>query len=141
MREIDEQALVRKAAKGNPDAFEQLLLKYQTPVYHLAMRMTGNPDDAADMTQETFLKAWKSLDTFQFNSSFSSWLFRLASNTCLDFLRSAKKRQTVNITMVDDEGEEQTMEFVDTAPTPEEATISNEDREMLKEALSQLEPE
>ena len=139
MRNItDERKIIKKAAAGSADAFEQLLLKYQTPIYNLCLRMTGNPEDAADMTQEAFLKAWRSLSSFQFESSFSTWLYRLASNTCLDYLRSLKRRPQCSLTVEDDEGEEQVLDVPDDAPTPEEALLSAEEHTRLVYALSQL---
>ena len=134
----DERKIIKKAAAGSADAFEQLLLKYQTPIYNLCLRMTGNPEDAADMTQEAFLKAWRSLSSFQFESSFSTWLYRLASNTCLDYLRSLKRRSQCSLTVEDDEGEEQVLDVPDDAPTPEEALLSAEEHARLVYALSQL---
>ena len=135
----EERKIIKKAAAGNADAFEQLLLKYQTPIYNLCLRITGNQEDAADMTQEAFLKAWRSLSSFQFDSSFSTWLYRLASNTCLDYLRSLKRRPQCSLTVEDDEGEEQVLDVIDEAPTPEEALLSAEERSQLVNALSQLE--
>ena len=135
----DERKIIKKAAAGSADAFEQLLLKYQAPIYNLCLRMTGNPEDAADMTQEAFLKAWRSLSSFQFESSFSTWLYRLTTNTCLDYLRSLKRRPQCSLTVEDDEGEEQVLDVTDEAPTPEEALLSAEERSQLVHALSQLE--
>lgn len=135
----EERKIIKKAAAGNADAFEQLLLKYQTPIYNLCLRMTGNPEDAADMTQEAFLKAWRSLSSFQFESSFSTWLYRLTTNTCLDYLRSLKRRPQCSLTVEDDDGEEQVLDVTDEAPTPEEALLSAEERSQLVHALSQLE--
>ena len=135
----DERKIIKKAAAGSADAFEQLLLKYQTPIYNLCLRMTGNPEDAADMTQEAFLKAWRSLSSFQFESSFSTWLYRLTTNTCLDYLRSQKRRPQCSLTVEDDDGEEQVLDVTDEAPTPEEALLSAEERSQLVHALSQLE--
>ena len=135
----EERKIIKKAAAGSADAFEQLLLKYQTPIYNLCLRMTGNPEDAADMTQEAFLKAWRSLSSFQFESSFSTWLYRLTTNTCLDYLRSQKRRPQCSLTVEDDDGEEQVLDVTDEAPTPEEALLSAEERSQLVHALSQLE--
>ena len=135
----EERKIIKKAAAGSADAFEQLLLKYQTPIYNLCLRMTGNPEDAADMTQEAFLKAWRSLSSFQFESSFSTWLYRLTTNTCLEYLRSLKRRPQCSLTVGDDEGEEQVLDVTDKAPTPEEALLSAEERSQLVHALSQLE--
>ena len=80
MRSIDENKCIKKAIAGDPDAFEQLMLQYQAQVYRLTFRMTNHAEDAADLTQEIFLKAWNNLDKFEFKSAFSTWLYRLASN-------------------------------------------------------------
>ena len=88
MIDIDEIKYIKRAAAGDADAFEQLVLLYQPQVYRLAYRMTNHPEDAADLTQEVFLKAWSNLEKFEFKSAFSTWLYRLASNLCIDFLRN-----------------------------------------------------
>ena len=103
--------------------------------------MTGNPEDAADMTQESFLKAWRSLEGFHFESAFSTWLYRLASNTCLDFLRSVKRRKQFSLTMEDADGETQLLDLPDPAPTPEASLLSAEESALLGAAMRQLDPE
>lgn len=137
---IEEDKIIRKAVGGSAEAFEQLVVKYQTPIYRLCLRMTGNPEDAADLTQESFLKAWRALDTFRFGSGFSTWLFRLASNTCLDHLRAQKRRPVLPLTLEDNDGEEMTLDPPDSAPTPEEALLASEEQERLNQALAQLDP-
>lgn len=89
--DLHETALIKKAQNGDQDAFSQLLLRYQAPIYNLSFRMTGSVEDAEDMTQIAFLNAWRGLPRFQLNSSFFTWLYRLASNACVDFLRHKKR--------------------------------------------------
>lgn len=139
--DIDEKKLLKKAAAGSAEAFEQLVLTYQTPIFNLCLRMTGNPEDAADMTQESFLKAWRSLEGFHFESAFSTWLYRLTSNTCLDFLRSVKRRKQFSLTMEDADGETQLLDLPDPAPTPEASLLSAEESALLAAAMRQLDPE
>ena len=101
--------------------------------------MSGNEDDAFDLSQEAFLRAWRSLGSFHFESSFSTWLFRLTSNICLDFLRAKKRKAAVSLTVTDDEdGEEVQLDVVDPDKTPEEAVIAAEDRQLLIRALNEL---
>lgn len=138
MIKIDDKKVIKRAAKGDADAFEQLVLTFQTPIYNLCLRMTGNPEDAADLTQEAFLKAWRSLGSFQFEAAFSTWLYRLASNTCLDYLRSVKRRPQVSLTVEDADSETQTMDLPDTAPLPEDAVIAKEEGELLSKAMLKL---
>ncbi len=138
---IEEKNWIKKAVNGDAAAFEQLVLRYQAPIYNLCLRITGNAEDAADMTQEAFIKAWRSLDTFHFEAAFSTWLYRLASNTCLDFLRGQKRRPLLSLTVEDDDGDAQTLNVPDPAPTPETALIAAEEMALLSQALSHLEPE
>ena len=135
---IDEKKWLKKAAAGSAEAFEQLVLKYQTAVYNLCLRMTGDPEDAADMTQESFLKAWRNLESFQGNSAFSTWLYRLASNTCLDHLRSVKRKPQLSLVMEDEDGETQAMDVPDSAPSPEEQVIALDEQSRLNDALQAL---
>lgn len=138
MSDIKESELIKKAAKGDPNAFELLMLQYQTQVYNLCYRILGNPDDAADMTQETFLKAWRSLDGFHMESSLSTWLYRLANNSCLDLLRSKKRKPTISIVGEDENGEESIFDPVDPSPQPDEILIQKEENLLLQKALLSL---
>ena len=132
---------IRRAQRGDADAFEQLLLEHQKNVYNLCYRMAGNPDDAMDLSQETFLRAWRCLDQYQFASAFSTWLYRLCSNICIDFLRKRRRQQTVPLTFEDADGEEQTYAVPDAQPLPEEQVELKLTRETLAAAMAQLLPE
>lgn len=136
---MEEKSEIKRAMAGNEQAFEALVLRYQTPVYNLCLRMTGNPDDAADVAQEAFLKAWRNLSSFQFESAFSTWLYRLTSNACLDFLRAKKRHATVSLTAEDDEA--QIMDVADPAPTPESTLLAQEESRAVAAAMAALEPE
>ena len=116
-------------------------MKYQTPVYRLCFRMVGNADDAADQTQEAFIKAWRSLESFQFKAAFSTWLYRLASNVCLDHLRSSKRSRTVPLIVTCEDSETLTIDPPDPAPLPEEQAVLSEEQQFLQAALASLELE
>ena len=141
MKDLPEQELVRAARGGDADAFEALVRRYEKPVYALTLRMCGNPADAQEAAQEAFLSAWQSLPFFRGEASFSTWLYRLASNLCIDFLRNTRRKPAVPLTFEDPEGEEQRIEVVDPAPQPEEALLASEQQAQLDAAMQELEPE
>ena len=139
---MPEEQLIRSAQQGDNAAFEQLLLLHQKKVYNLCLRMSANPDDALDLSQEAFIKAWRSIGQYQFEASFSTWLFRLTSNVCIDFLRRKKRRQETSLTEnYDDSDEGEEFSLPDTAPLPEEQAITNETKIELAQAMERLGPE
>jgi RNA polymerase sigma-70 factor (ECF subfamily) len=87
----DEAALVRRARAGDPAAFAALVERYQGPIYAFTYRMLGNRDDAADLAQDTFVKAYRALGRTNETLNISAWLFRIASNACLDVLRRRQR--------------------------------------------------
>ena len=101
---MTDQELAARARAGDQDAFERLVLDNQNKVYSLAVRLVGDLEEAADLAQEAFLKAWQNLPSFQGESSFSTWLYRLTTNLCIDWLRRQKRRQeTAPAVSLDDE--------------------------------------
>lgn len=102
MRE-DERLLIEQAKKGDADAFAQLYLEQAPRVYALCLRMCGNDADAQDAVQEVMLKAWRHLGRFRQHSSFSTWLYRIALNTCRDMLRR-QKTPAVSIELMEESG-------------------------------------
>lgn len=138
---MTEQELVARARSGDQRAFEQLMLDNEKRVYNLALRMTGSPEDAMDLSQEAFLSAWRGLKFFKGDSAFSTWLYRLTSNACIDHLRRQKRRQSVSLVVsLEDEQERQT-EIPDCRFLPEEELQRREQRRALERGLSQLSAE
>lgn len=139
---MSEEQLIRRAQQGDNGAFEELLLLHQKKVYNLCLRMSTNPDDALDLSQEAFLRAWRSLGQYQFEASFSTWLFRLTSNICIDFLRRKKRRQETSLTeSYDDSDEGAELSVPDAQPGPEQQAMTNETKIELARAMEQLSPE
>ena len=139
MTREQEAAIVRKVLGGDANAFETLVLEYEKNVYNIALRMTGNSEDAADMTQEAFIKAYNSLQSFRGDSKFSVWLYRIVSNVCLDFLRSKYRRPTVSLSVEDDDGEE--CEIPDLRNLPEDSLESSLVRDAVRRGLDTLSPD
>ena len=129
---VDE--LARRAAGGDEDAFAQLVGLHEKKVYGRALRMCGNPEDAADAAQEAFLAAWKGLPRFRGEAGFSTWLYRLTSNAAIDHLRRVK-RQRGEVSL---DGGGPGLDAVDDAPSPQAQAEETELREAVAEGLSML---
>lgn len=135
---MQDELLIRRAQSGDNDAFEQLLLQHQKSVYNLCLRMTGNADDALDLSQEAFIRAWRALGQYQFDAAFSTWLYRLTSNICIDFLRKQKRQQHVSLTMSDEESTGEEFAVPDPTPGPEEQAIHADAQSAVARAMAAL---
>lgn len=141
MTREEELEIVIRVRAGEKDAFETLFLEHQKKVYNLALRMLGNEEDALDMTQEAFIRAYNSLDGFRGDSKFSVWLYRLTSNICIDFIRSRGKKQMASLTCDNHDDEMEELEVPDERFSPDAALESKELREMVYRGLETLSPE
>jgi RNA polymerase sigma-70 factor, ECF subfamily len=131
---LGEQELtwVLQARKGDQSAFAKLVEAYQVPVYNLAYRMLGTPNEAEDAAQETFLRAYTHLESYDASRKFSSWILSIASHHCVDRLRR-RRGNTVSM--------EEIMSWrwvPDDLPKPEEQTVQHEDRAVIRRLLDQL---
>lgn len=138
----EEQRLVDRARAGEQEAFAALMQRSQTKVYNLALRLTGSTEDAADLSQEAFLKAWRGLNSFQGESSFSTWLYRLTTNVCIDFLRRERRRKNISSAVsLDDRDTDYANLVSDHAPSPQELLEGKELKEAISRGLNQLSDE
>src|SRR5690349_8591776 len=92
-----EKDLLQRAKKGELDAFEVLIESYQKKVFNIALKMLGNKDDASELAQEVFIRIFKSINSFREEAGFSTWIYRITVNTCMDELRRRKHRKTISI--------------------------------------------
>ena len=126
MTDQNEARLVKRAKQGDMHAFEELIIQHEKIVYNVALRMMNHSEDAKDISQEVFLKLWRTLAQYQFDAAFSTWLYRLTQNVCIDFLRKQKRQQHVSLTFSEDEDEGKELSVPDPEPLPEERVIFNE---------------
>lgn len=135
-----DEMLVKGCKKGRMDAFEKLMRKYENKVYSLCYRFSGNYDDANDLAQETFIKVYNSINKFQGKSAFSTWLYRVTTNVCLDEMR---KRKNVNSFSLDnpqknDEGEEIYYDLSDQKFNPELIAEKNDLKQIVHKGINYL---
>jgi RNA polymerase sigma-70 factor (ECF subfamily) len=142
MTDLQERDLIRKAKQGDMLAFEELILKHEKIVYNLALRMMNHSEDAMDISQEVFLKAYRSLSNFDERSAFSTWLYRITHNTCIDEIRKRKGKQTYSLEE-DLESEDGSMQrqVADDGDTPEESLMRKEQKSEILRALDTLSEE
>ena len=138
MTREEEYALVQRIQSGDSDAFAVLMDLYQKQVYHLALRTVGNPEDAADMTQEAFLRAYRAIGSFRGDSKLSVWLYRLTQNVCIDFLRSRGRKPTVSLTVENEEDEVQELDVADDRFDPEVQYQRKALRDSVRRGLDEL---
>lgn len=135
---MEEKQLIIRAKKGDQDAFGQLVLAHQNKVYTLCVHLVNDREEAADLAQEAFLKAWRSLSSFQEASSFATWMHRLTTNVCLDHLRKQSRRQNISVAVSLDDEESNWSEPADWSQDPQEQLEREERKRALARALEEL---
>ena len=139
---IQDFDLVKKAVEGNDQkAYGFLMKRYSKPVYHMIFKMVRNSDDAEDLTIEAFAKAFKNLSKFNPEYTFSTWLFRIATNNCIDFIRKKKLTTTsINNSYVNEDGESVGMDIRDHSMNPQDAAIHQQKIEIMQMIVKKLPP-
>jgi RNA polymerase sigma-70 factor (ECF subfamily) len=137
---FDETPLVERAKSGDAAAFSELVNRYERKIFRLAKHITQNDEDAEDVLQETFLKAYSHLDTFQGQSKFYTWIVRIAVNEALMKLRKRKSSKTVSLDEPTDTGEETIVREIAVWDDPEQKYSRDELREILDKAVESLKP-
>lgn len=139
---MTEQELVSRIREGDADAFAILLEQQQKKVYSLAFRMVRHGEDAADITQEVFLSAWKGMGSFHGDCALSTWLYRLTSNACIDFLRREKRKAAAGIHLsLDDTEEGETWNLPDFRGDPHRCLEEKQTREAIAAGMDALSQE
>jgi RNA polymerase sigma-70 factor (ECF subfamily) len=140
--ELSDRAAVDEVLSGKHESFRVLVERHGRKVFGLAYRMMGNEHDADEVVQETFLRCYRRLDSFEARSTFSTWLYRIASNCALDLLAKRKqdKLHIVESDAKDDEmnPEERTLDYASPQPGPERMLLSSELRQRVADAMQRL---
>lgn len=134
-----EKELVGRARRGDVQAFEELISSYEKRILNIALGMLGNYDDACDVAQEVCLKIYRSINSFRDNSSFSTWVYRITANTCLDALR--KREKTVHMTAISGDGEKFEIQTPDSQRSIDDLVESRETSDIVRSCISELMPE
>ena len=139
MTSEEELRIINRVVGGDKNAYEALVLANQKNVYNLALKMTKNEDDALDVSQEAFIKAYRQLANFRGESRFSAWLYRLTYNLCIDFLRKKPQTPVVSITTYQDDGEDaRDIEIPDLRNMPEDELFRSEMRKDIEDSIGEL---
>ncbi len=138
---VSDEQLVKAAQQGKLEAFEELVARHRDKIYARAFSMLRNEEEAVDLSQEAWVKAWQRLNQFQGDSSFVTWMTRIVINLCLDQLRKQKRQRSESIEQMDEEqgGVERQMPAIN--PNPTERLEREELRQQIDRALAQLSEE
>ncbi len=134
----NENSLLIKAQNGDIQAFETLTSSYYTKTYNICYRMLNNPEDASEQAQETFIKAFRYIKDFKGNCSISTWLYRIATNVCLDYLRKNRNKQNLSLEQNIYDDIKMKDRLISDNPEPEKVAEINAQRKAIRDALSQM---
>ena len=135
---VTDEELVRRSKEDDERAFGELVSRYESKVYSLALRMVRNPEDAEDVLQDTFLRAYRGIKSFQGASTFSTWIYRITANSALMRLR---KKQLPTVSIEDQDERETPINIADWTPGPVEQLMTQELQQEMDAAIGSLPPE
>ena len=138
MKQVEEQALVEAWRQGDYHSFEKIVDAHERKIYNLALRMLGNPDDARDILQDTFIKVYNHLDRFRGDARLSTWIYRIAMNEALMKIRREKGKMVSLDTFSVSEGEVRSLDIEDWAQKPLDKLLTKELGERMQEAVTAL---
>jgi RNA polymerase sigma factor (sigma-70 family) len=131
--------LVLKAVDGDQKAYAELLGKYRDAIYFMLLKMVNNQSDAEDLTIEAFGKAFKNIKQYAHNYAFSTWLFKIATNNCIDFIRK-KRANYISLDQTQDEEDLTPVDIQSGTPDPEESMINQQKVKMMRHVVNKLKP-
>ena len=137
---MDEKQLIDLLKSKDQEAFNQLFGMYQQKIFHLCCKMLRDEEDASDATQTIFMKVFQSIDKFKKQSRLSTWIYRIAVNTCNDLLRKRKSKKEAPISTITNEEEETNVDIPDDTNNPEEKLLKQEQAQTIKKALDSMKP-
>lgn len=137
-----EKKLIELSAGGDVEAFETLIQSHQKKVYNIALRMTGNPEDAQELAQEAIVRAFTSIGKFRGDSSFSTWLYRITINVCTDFLRKRNKVTLISMEQgAASNDNQQGLQIEEESPGPDELAEKKQLKKLVRDAMDALSEE
>ena len=131
--------LVQRATEGDQRAYAELMGRYRDAIYYMLLKMVNNASDAEDLTIEAFGKAFKNIQQYAPNYAFSTWLFKIATNNCIDFIRK-RKANHVSLDQNDDEHEKASMDIQAPVMDPEETMINDQKIKLMRAVVDKLKP-
>ena len=129
-----DELLLRRAQGGDPEAFEQLMQPLEQLVWRVCWHYTGNREATEDCGQETMIRIWRNLGNYRGECALESWVYRIAANCCMDWLRKKKRDKSVSVEPLREQG----FDPADTAPGTEEQIVQEDERRRLREAIAEL---